>query len=154
MSAEQLPSAPLTAAQVVQVQESFDLVRPMAIAAASVFYTRLFALDPTLRRLFPEDLEGQKRKLMQVLGAGVHGLSRPEALLPVLRELGRRHNGYGVRPEDYQTVGAALLWTLERGLGEAFGPDLRAAWTAAYGLMASTMLEGAIGEPALAGAAA
>ena len=88
---------------------------------------------------------------MQLLGAGVRGLSRPEQLLPVLGDLGRRHTGYGVRPEDYDTVGAALLWTLERGLGDAFGPDLRAAWTAAYAPMAVAMQEGAAGEPLAAG---
>lgn len=152
MTTQQLPGASITPQQIVQVQESFELVQPMAMAAASVFYARLFVLDPDLRRLFPEDLQGQQRKLMQVLGAGVRGLSRPEALLPVLHDLGRRHTGYGVRPEDYETVGAALLWTLERGLGDAFGPDLRAAWTAAYTLMATAMQEGAGGEPLSAAA--
>jgi hemoglobin-like flavoprotein len=137
------PAALPTPQQIALVQESFELVQPMALAAASVFYDRLFSLDPGLRRLFPADLEAQKRKLMQVLAAGVRGLTRPEPLLAALRDLGRRHNDYGVRPEDYQTVGAALLWTLERGLGDAFGPDLRAAWTAVYDLMAGAMQEGA-----------
>jgi nitric oxide dioxygenase len=146
MSAQPLTGASLTPQQISRVQESFDLVQPMAMAAASVFYARLFDLDPGLRRLFPEDLLDQQRKLMQLLGAGVRGLSRPEQLFPVLRDLGRRHTGYGVRPEDYDTVGAALIWTLERGLGDAFGPDLRAAWTAAYAVMAAAMQEGAAGE--------
>ena len=146
MSAQPLTGASLTPQQISRVQESFDLVQPMAMAAASVFYARLFDLDPGLRRLFPEDLLDQQRKLMQLLGAGVRGLSRPEQLFPVLRDLGRRHTGYGVRPEDYDTVGAALIWTLERGLGDAFGPDLRAAWTAAYAVMAAAMQEGTAGE--------
>src|SRR6187402_1815410 len=100
MSAQPLTGASLTPQQISRVQESFDLVQPMAMAAASVFYARLFDLDPGLRRLFPEDLLDQQRKLMQLLGAGVRGLSRPEQLFPVLRDLGRRHTGYGVRPED------------------------------------------------------
>jgi hemoglobin-like flavoprotein len=57
--------------------------------------------------------------------------------------LGRRHVIYGVEERHYETVGAALLWTLAAGLGEAFTPDLRAAWTAAYKLVSNTMIEAA-----------
>jgi hemoglobin-like flavoprotein len=132
----------MTPEQIILVNESFELVQPMAQAAASVFYDRLFYLDPGLRRLFPEDLTEQKQKLMATLDLAVRGLSRPETLIPQVRDLGRRHAGYGVRLEDYQTVGAALLWTLERGLGEAFTPELQEAWTAAYTLLATTMQAG------------
>ena len=133
----------MTPEQIILVNESFDLVQPMAQAAASVFYDRLFYLDPGLRRLFPDDLTEQKLKLMAALGLAVRGLSQPETLIPPVRDLGRRHAGYGVRPQDYQTVGAALLWTLERGLGDAFTPALQEAWTAAYTLLATTMQAGA-----------
>jgi hemoglobin-like flavoprotein len=121
------------------VQTSFAQVRPIADAAAALFYGRLFELDPTLRPLFKGDLKEQGRKLMEMLTLAVKGLDRPEALLPALAALGRRHAGYGVNERDYETVGEALLWTLEQGLGPSFTPDIREAWAALYRLVADTM---------------
>jgi len=122
------------------IQTSFAQVRPIAGTAAAMFYRRLFELDPTLRPLFKGDMEEQGRKLMDVLGLAVKGLDRPEALLPALAALGRRHAGYGVKERDYETVGEALLWTLEQGLGPGFTPEIREAWTVLYKLVADTML--------------
>jgi hemoglobin-like flavoprotein len=124
------------------VQTSFAQVRPIADAAAALFYSRLFELDPTLRPLFKGDLKEQGRKLMDMLTLAVKGLDRPEALLPALAALGRRHAGYGVNKHDYETVGEALLWTLEQGLGPSFTPDIREAWTALYRFVADTMRNG------------
>jgi hemoglobin-like flavoprotein len=124
------------------VQTSFAQVRPIADAAAALFYRRLFELDPTLRPLFKGDLKEQGRKLMDMLTLAVKGLDRPEALLPALAALGRRHAGYGVNKHDYETVGEALLWTLEQGLGPSFTPDIREAWTALYRFVADTMRNG------------
>jgi hemoglobin-like flavoprotein len=124
------------------VQTSFAQVRPIADAAAALFYRRLFELDPTLRPLFKGDLKEQGRKLMEMLTLAVKGLDRPEALLPALTLLGRRHAGYGVKEHDYETVGEALLWTLEQGLGPSFTPEVREAWTALYGFVADTMRNG------------
>jgi len=121
------------------VQKSFAQVRPIAETAAALFYRRLFELDPTLRPLFKGDLEEQGRKLMDMLGVAVKGLDRPEALLPALANLGRRHAGYGVKERDYETVGEALLWTLEQGLGPSFTPEVREAWATVYRLVADTM---------------
>jgi hemoglobin-like flavoprotein len=125
------------------VQTSFAQVRPIADAAAALFYRRLFELDPTLRPLFKGDMEEQGRKLMEMLALAVKGLDRPETLLPALAALGRRHAGYGVNESHYETVGAALLWTLEQGLGASFTPDIREAWAALYRFVADTMREGA-----------
>ena len=124
------------------VQTSFAQIRPIAEAAAALFYRRLFELDPTLRPLFKGDLEEQGRKLMDMLGLAVKGLDRPEALMPVLATLGRRHAGYGVKESHYETVGEALLWTLEQGLGPGFTPEIREAWTTVYKLVADTMRNG------------
>ena len=121
------------------VQTSFAQVRTIAETAAALFYRRLFELDPTLRPLFKGDLEEQGRKLMDMLGVAVKGLDRPEALLPALANLGRRHAGYGVKERDYETVGEALLWTLEQGLGPSFTPEVREAWATVYRLVADTM---------------
>ena len=125
------------------VQESFAKVAPIAATAAELFYKRLFELDPALRTLFRGDMEEQGRKLMAMLAAAVKGLDNVEKLVPVLQSLGLRHVGYGVRPEHYDTVGAAFLWTLEQGLGAAFTDDVREAWTVIYGVIAKTMIAAA-----------
>jgi methyl-accepting chemotaxis protein len=133
----------LTPIQISLVQHSFSQVAPIAEAAAEMFYRRLFELDPTLSRLFKGDMKQQGQKLMQMIGAAVRGLDDLARLVPVVQQLGVRHNGYGVRPEHYDTVGAALLWTLQQGLGAAFTPEVRAAWTAVYGVLAGTMKDAA-----------
>ena len=129
----------LTNTQKTLVQESFAAVMPIADDAAALFYRRLFELDPSLERMFKGDMKEQRRKLMQMLTAAVKGLDRLDQLVPVVEDLGRRHAGYGVADAHYDTVGAALLWTLEKGLGSAFTPDVQNAWVAVYGLLAGTM---------------
>jgi hemoglobin-like flavoprotein len=129
----------LTATQKALVQNSFATIVPIADDAAALFYVRLFELDPSLRRMFPEDMTGQRKKLVQMLSAAMQGLDRLDQLVPVVQDLGRRHVGYGVTDAHYETVGAALLWTLEKGLGKAFTPEMHDAWAAVYGLLATTM---------------
>ena len=126
------------------VQATFEEVRPHALATAELFYKRLFTLDPSLRPLFKGDMVHQSRMLMAMLGAAVNGLTNLEALVPVVRKLGARHVNYGVEDAHYATVGSALLWTLGEGLGAKFTPAVRDAWAAAYGLLSSVMLLGAI----------
>lgn len=133
----------MTSAEITLVRDSFRKVAPIADQAASLFYARLFELDPSLRHLFHSDMAEQGRKLMQMLGMAVAGLDRLEQLVPVVRQLGLRHAGYKVREEHYETVGEALLWTLGRGLGAAFTPDMQAAWAKAYWTLAETMKAGA-----------
>jgi hemoglobin-like flavoprotein len=133
----------MTSQQIALVQTSFQSVQPILDAAAGLFYDRLFDLDPTLRPLFRTPHEQQSRMLAQALTIVVKSLDRPEAIKPAVEALGRRHTGYGVRDEHYATVGAALLWTLEQGLGPAFTPAVRDAWSAAYGWIASTMQQAA-----------
>ena len=125
------------------VQTTFAKVAPIADDAAALFYGRLFELDPSLRPLFTTDLREQGRKLMRMIGMAVNGLDRLEALVPAVRQLGMRHAGYGVRDEHYDTVAAALVWTLEQGLGTDFTPEVKDAWVAVYGVLASTMKEAA-----------
>ena len=133
----------MTSKQIALVQQSFELVKPIAEAAADLFYTRLFEIDPSLRFLFRSDRSEQGRKLMQALTVVVKGLGRLEQILPVVEDLGRRHVSYGVRNEHYSTVGSALLWTLEAGLGPAFTSEVRESWTAAYTLLATAMQKAA-----------
>jgi hemoglobin-like flavoprotein len=121
------------------VRSTFARVLPVADLAASQFYDRLFTLDPSLRRLLAADLEQQKHALMATLGLLIGYLDRPEELEPIVEQLGLRHAGYGVQAAHYATVGSALLWTLEQGLGPAFTPAVRAAWTDVYDFLATTM---------------
>lgn len=133
----------LTINQIELVQQSFKQVAPIATHAARLFYNKLFDADPQLKSLFPGDMEEQGKRLMAMIAAAVRGLNNIDALVPVVQELGRRHVVYGVLPEHYPKVGAALLWTLEQGLGEAFTPAVRDAWAAVYGLLASVMIDAA-----------
>jgi nitric oxide dioxygenase len=131
----------MTPEQIRLVEESFRQVAPIAEPAAALFYERLFALDPALRPLFAgTDMAAQGRKLMQAIGQVVGALRAPEQVLPALRAMGERHAGYGVRDSHYATVGAALLWTLEQGLGAAFTPAMRDAWAEAYGVVSGAMM--------------
>lgn len=129
----------MTPEQITLVKSSWAKVVPIAPAAARLFYGKLFDLDPALRPLFKGDMEEQGKKLMRMVGTAVNGLDRLDQIVPAVRDLGIRHAGYGVTDAHYDTVGAALLWTLAQGLGEAFTPETRTAWARVYGLLADTM---------------
>src|SRR5262249_24750239 len=119
------------------VQETWKQVVPIADVAAEIFYRRLFEIDPTTRPLFGNaNMAEQRKKLVQTLAVAVGALDRIDELMPKLEALGRSHAGYGVRDAHYASVGAALLWTLQRGLGSAWTPAARAARAARYGAIA------------------
>jgi hemoglobin-like flavoprotein len=132
----------MTPQQIALVRSTFSGLAPASGEVAALFYARLFALDPSLRPLFRGSMEEQGGKLMQVLSAAVAGLDRIGLLLPQLHALGRRHADYGVADHHYDTVGAALLDTLARGLGDDFTPAVRDAWLAAYTTLAGAMRAG------------
>ncbi len=132
--------------QIKLVQDSFSKVAPISEQAAVIFYDRLFEAAPTVRAMFPNDMAEQRKKLMATLAVVVNGLSNLEAILPAASALAKRHVNYGAKPEHYPVVGGALLWTLEKGLGEAWTPELAAAWTAAYGTLSGYMISEAYGS--------
>ena len=132
-----------TATDIMLVRKTFDRVVPIAGVAADLFYDRLFYLAPSLRHMFPDDMRDQKRKLMVMLASAVQGLSNLDSLAPQLMALGARHSRYGVKDEHYKVVGEALIWTLERGLANAFTPEVERAWVRVYLLIAATMQAGA-----------
>jgi hemoglobin-like flavoprotein len=135
----------MTPIQKQLVRDSFALVAPVADAAAIRFYERLFEADPGLSRLFAgTDMVNQRRMLMQTLAVVVKGLDDLYAIQPAVQALGRRHAGYGVEDHDYDTVGAALLYTLDEMLGARFSRDVRDAWCAAYCLLAGEMRAAAL----------
>jgi hemoglobin-like flavoprotein len=132
----------MTPTQIALVQHSFRKVALHGETVAALFYQNLFDLDPSLRPMFKADLKVQGRKLITMLATVVAGLDRLEALRPAIIDLGRRHTGFGVEPHHYDIVAAALLQTLEQGLGSAFTDNVREAWTTAYSILADEMIGG------------
>nr|VFK39959.1 MAG: Hemoglobin-like flavoprotein [Candidatus Kentron sp. SD]VFK45389.1 MAG: Hemoglobin-like flavoprotein [Candidatus Kentron sp. SD]VFK79542.1 MAG: Hemoglobin-like flavoprotein [Candidatus Kentron sp. SD] len=133
----------ITPEQIVLVRDSWKKVEPIADVAAKLFYNRLFEIDPALESLFKTDTKEQGAKLMKMIAMAVNALDEFETAMPMIQSSGRRHVGYDVKEEDYETVGAALLWTLDKGLGDAFTPEVKDAWTAVYGEIASIMKQAA-----------
>ena len=133
----------MTPNQIHLVQSTLPFIVAEKEQVARLFYARLFQLDPSLRNLFAEDLTKQGQKLVTMLGTLIASLNRPEQIVPILSALGQRHAGYGVQDSHYASVGAALLWTLERCLGPGFTAEMRDAWIALYFVVSRTMIAGA-----------
>jgi len=133
----------LTPVKISLCRSSWAKVEPIADDAAALFYKNLFEADPSLQPLFKGDMVEQGKKLMQMISAAVNLLDKLDELVPVVEKLAVRHVDYGVKDEHYDTVGAALLKTLSQGLGDDFTDDVEAAWTTAYGVLASTMIAAA-----------
>ena len=132
----------MTPQQADLVTLSWEKVVPIKDTAAELFYGKLFEIDPSLKPMFKGDMKAQGAKLMNMLNTAVRGLDDLPALVPAVKALGARHVGYGVKQEHYATVGVALLWTLEQGLGPDFTPEVKQAWTEVYGVLSGTMQEG------------
>jgi len=134
---------PVTPAEKSLVRSSFAEVAPIADQAGGLFYGRLFELDPSLRPLFQGDIAEQSRKLMTMIATVVRNLDSPEILVPAVEGLGRRHATYGVQDSHYATVSEALIWTLDKGLGEKFTAEVKGAWLTAYGFLSGVMITAA-----------
>jgi hemoglobin-like flavoprotein len=137
---------PMTPDQVKLVQDSFAKVAPISEQAAVLFYGRLFEIAPQVKTMFPDDMSEQRRKLMATLAVVVKGLDNLESILPAASALAKRHVNYGAKPAHYPVVGSALLWTLEKGLGDAWTPEVAEAWTAAYGTLSGYMISEGYGS--------
>jgi hemoglobin-like flavoprotein len=133
----------MTPQQIELVKKTWVMVVPIADKAAELFYGRLFELEPSYRAMFKHDMTEQGKKLMKTINIAVEALDNVEPLVPTLKQMGADHAGYGVVDRDYNVVGAALLWTLEQGLGEAFTDEVKNAWAAVYEVLADTMKAGA-----------
>lgn len=130
------------------VKDSWTKVVPISETAAELFYTKLFELDPSVRAMFKGDMKEQGRKLMAILNTAVNALDNLEAIVPAVQAMGKRHVGYGVKDEHYDTVGEALIWTLGAGLKDDFTEDTKTAWIGVYTLVADTMKAAAAEEVA------
>ena len=137
----------MTPKQVALVQDSFAKVALTSEAAAVLFYDRLFDIAPQMKAMFPDDMIEQRRKLMAMLAGVVKSLSNLEQVLPAAGALAKRHVSYGAKAEHYPVVGEALLWTLEKGLGAGWTPDVAEAWIAAYATLSGFMISQAYGRP-------
>jgi len=135
--------AALTARDIMLVRASFSLVVPIHDIISSLFYDRLFAVAPEVQPLFPDDMDRQKLKLMALLVTCIGKLHDFSTLAPALEDLSTRHAGYGTKTEHYEILGKVLLWALNKGLGDVFTPELRAAWIKVYNAVAATMQAGA-----------
>ncbi|MEM1362404.1 MAG: globin family protein [Pseudomonadota bacterium] len=133
----------MTPAQINAVQGSFSQVAPIADTAAEIFYARLFEIAPEVKPLFKGDMKEQGAKLMATLGAVVNGLNDLDQIVPVAKDLAVKHVGYGVTAEHYKPVGEALIFTLEKGLGEGFTDEVKDGWATAYGTLSNVMIEAA-----------
>jgi|SRR6185312_11994415 nitric oxide dioxygenase len=129
----------MTPEQVQLVRLSFTKIMAVKMDAARCFYDRLFAIAPEVRPMFSNDIESQARKLMDTLAIAIGSLRDPSLLNRVLDGLAARHVGYGVRDEHYTKVGEALIWTLEKSLGDDFTPQVKSAWTSLYAAIATQM---------------
>ncbi len=137
----------ITPRQAELVQSSFRIVQPMAATTADLFYKKLFEIDSSAAVLFKGDIKQQGQRFVQVLAVAVGGLSNLSTLVPIVKQLGVRHVGYGIRAEHYDSVREALLWTLALVLQDAYTDDVRGAWATAYAMLAGVMKEAAWGEP-------
>ena len=129
------------------IRESFPLIREIAIPVSLLFYGRLFDLDPSLRRLFKIDMKEQSKKLVATLDALVESVDDWEKIVPVLRDLGQRHAGYGVKEQHYDKVCSALVWAFGQALQPGFDDEVRAAWTAVILAVNEQMKIGAAAVP-------
>jgi hemoglobin-like flavoprotein len=133
----------MTPEQQALVHSTYAKVVPIAPQFAAWFYDRLFEIDPTAKPLFKGDMAEQGRKLMATLAAVVEAIDHLNTVVPAVRKLGRQHRDYGVQPAQYDTVTSALLWTLQRALGDDFTPAVQTAWTEAYTILATSMKDAA-----------
>jgi hemoglobin-like flavoprotein len=138
----------MTPEQARLITTSWNSVASIADNAIEQFYNRLFEIDPSARALFrATDMPEQRRKVIEALSLALQSLDDLAAPTPTLEELGRRHQRYGVAAAHYDSVGQALLWTLEQGLGAAWTPAVAAAWTELFGQLSSVMKRAAYESP-------
>lgn len=135
----------VTREQIAFVKESFESLRPIPRGVGRAFYERLFELDPSLRALFKGDLDAQGAMFVSALGLAVAGLDDTTSGERPLRDLGRRHAGYGVTEAHFATFREALVQTLRAQLGAAFSEAHAAAWQEAFDRIGSVMRDAASG---------
>ena len=136
----------MDARSITLVQQSFEMAAVLGDKVAKIFYDELFAIDPSLQKMFKGDMSEQRRKLLTTLALVVRSLHAPQKILEPVKSLAVKHVSYGVEPVHYTYVGNALLRTLKKGLGDQFTPELREAWVEAFSMLSSIMKDAAYGS--------
>jgi len=133
----------MTPKQIDLVKKSWDLVLPLASTAGPLFYQKLFELDPALKHLFNKPIDQQVNKLFAALTFAIKGLDDITLIVATVEALGIKHLDYGIKDKDYETVGTALMWTLDKALGDSYTEELEAAYIAVYTALANIMNDAA-----------
>jgi hemoglobin-like flavoprotein len=129
----------MTPRQISLIEGSWGYIITNTEEAGKLFYTRLFEQSPHLKHLFKENMREQERKLMSMIALAVSKLNNLDEVLNDVKALGTRHKGYGVKEDMYNDVAGALLWTLEKGLGDQWNDEVKEAWTSLYVTLAGIM---------------
>ncbi len=135
----------LTTAQVNFIQTTFAALAPQADELFIRFYERMFSNHPELRSMFPDDMDEQRKHLAASVALVVKNAGRLDNIVPALQEMGVRHAGYGVKPEQYGVVADNMLGTLSEFAGEAWTDEVEMSWAAALNAVALVMIAGAQG---------
>lgn len=131
----------MTTKQIDLVKSTWAMVAAIdPVTVGGLFYGRLFEIAPELKSLFKISIQEQSRKLLAMIGYVINKLHKLDDIIDEVGKLARRHVVYGVKPEDYNDVGAALLWTLEKGLGENWNDEVKEAWTVCYTILSEAMI--------------
>ena len=133
----------MTPEQKMLIRSTFQVLASDADTLAARFYCRLFELDPSMRSMFKISIRQQGHKFMDMLNSVVESLEQLDEVVTVVWQSGKRHGGYGVREEHYDTVREALFGAIAEQLGEQYTPAVEAAWKEVYDLMAATMKQAA-----------
>lgn len=126
-----------------RLRSQYRMVRADGERLAGIFYERLFREYPSVRPLFPDNLELQRAKLMDSLDTVIGFLDRPASQRAYLREMGARHVEYGALPAHYPIVCDLLADAMVEVLGERADEDSRRDWLDAFRLISDQMLAGA-----------
>lgn len=136
----------MTKEEIKLVKQSWRVFRSIDPAVVGdLFYSKLFADNPGLRKMFPDQMTEQYKKLMDMITMVVGRLENLDQLTEEISALAQRHVQYGVRPAHYKLIGNALLWTLEKGMGTDWSNELKMAWQACYTILSATMINAASG---------
>lgn len=134
----------ITEKQVKLIKQNWNELRGVDPALiGDVFYRKLFIDAPSVRRMFKGNQEEQAIKLIEMLNLLVARLERIEELSDDIKQLAIRHVQYGTKPEHYQYVGNALIWTLKQASGDSWNQELEDAWISCYTLLSTTMIDAA-----------
>ena len=134
----------MTSHQIGLIKSSWQAASTVGDAVEELFYMRLFEIAPEVEPMFNRTtIKEQSKELLNMFSHIIGKLDRLPDILDEVAKLAQRHVIYGVKPEHYTVLGEALLWTLEKGLGEKWNDELKEAWTRFYTTLSGAMIHAA-----------